>query len=279
MSTATGNVLKRVFGGTSGIDMNTLRGWNIAAAGILGVQSLALLVMSSSYTVPVYWLFMTEDSLQSRLQGTPVVAPAVHELTQVNLAYLLAAMLGLLALGYVLLATVWREWYEASLKRSWQPLRWVLVAIGLSGALAVLSLLVGLRSVADLKAQVVLVVIASLAGAQLELRFSERRHRVTLRDRLVLVIGIVAAVAAWLLLIVTALGGVVYGSAPVPSYIWWLVGSLFAGCWLYVISLHLSLARYGKWASYAHGELCVSVLLVAVETAVAWQVFGAVLRP
>src|SRR5690348_1343355 len=102
-----------MFGGKARISSEMLRKWNIAAAVLLIAQGLAIVLFSGAYSVPLYFLHMTGDALQSKLQATAVVAPAIQPLWQVNIVYVLAGILLLTALAYLAVSTVWRSRYES----------------------------------------------------------------------------------------------------------------------------------------------------------------------
>src|SRR5690348_14236659 len=92
-------VAKRLFGGKGQVAPQTLRKLNIATAVLLALQAVALLVFGVAYAVPVYISHMTGDALQTKLRGTEVTAPALHELWRLNLAY--PAVAALLATAVV----------------------------------------------------------------------------------------------------------------------------------------------------------------------------------
>ena len=272
-------VARRLFGQKIKIAPNTVKKLNLAAGILLAGQGLAVLLFSGASAVPLYISFLTSDSLQAKLQGMPVTAPAIHEVMQVQVVYLVAAMLLLSAALYVLTATVWRSRYERWLKAGWQPVKWVIATLATGCILAILALLAGLQTLEDIKFIALSAVIAGLLGLALELRAAQRRGLPMLSDWLSLAAALVAAALPWLMIIFAMIGTNLFGSLPVPGYLWWLVGTVFIGMVLFICNAHLRYMRIGKWAESSFGECSAAVIIVLVETVFTWQLFAALLRP
>lgn len=271
-------VAKRLFGGKGRVAPRTLQRLNLAAAVVLALQAIALVILSVTYAVPVYVAHVTGDALQTKLRGTEIVAPALHELWSFNLAYIAAVALLVTALMYVLLATVWRKKYEAWLKRNVQPLRWIASAVAGSLLLIVLALVAGVNTLTDLKSIAAFVVVASLGAAWLELQ-PLRRGKLDAAGWLRVAVTLVAAVMPLLIVLETMLATVVFGAVAVPGYTWVLYGTL-ATAWLLVAgNVWLSRKGQGKWGNYANAEVWYTGLIVAVETVFVWVLFAAVLHP
>lgn len=271
-------VAARLFGGKGHVAPQTLRKLNVATAVLLALQAVALLVFGVAYRVPVYVSHLTGDALQTKLHGTEVTAPALHELWSVDLAYVAVAALLLTAVMYMLIATVWRAKYEAWLKKEMQPLRWVVVAIGGNLLLMVLALTAGVNELTDLKSIAAFTVLAGLSAAWLELN-PVRRGKLSTSGWLGVIIALLAAIMPWLIILGRMLATNMFGSVGVPGYVWWLFATLGVG-WLLVIALmHLTNLKLGKWNNYLYAEVWYTGLLLAVETLFVWELFAAVLHP
>jgi len=268
--------LVKVFGGKPSVTFEQIRKFNLAVAVVLGGQAIAVVLFSASFTVPVYASFLTTDNLQSKLQGQTIVAPGIHEVAHINLAYVVAAMLLVTAVAYVLQATVWRRRYEVWLKKRMQPLRWVVIAVATSLALCMIGLLAGVQQLESLKSIAVFMIIASLGLWQLDLQSTQRRISPVAWASLA--ITLLAALAPWLIVMLSILSSAVFGAAPASS-MWWLLGTTFIGWTLFAISAHFHRFAVGKWANYLYAEAWATGLVVLIETALTWQIFGAVLKP
>lgn len=277
MSVTARHLLARWFGGPSAITTAALKKWNIIIAGLLAIQAMAVLLLSGGRTVPVYVSYLTSDDLQSKLHQTTVLAPGIHELLQVNLAYLVAAMLLISAVAYVVIATVWRVRYESWLKQNWQPLRWLMLIIAGSLMLVSLALIAGVYQLETLKAFVAFMAVAGLGALQLELQ--DKKGKPPLWAWIGASMTLFAAAMPWLIILVALVSTNLFGSTPVPSYVWWIYGATLFGWLLFVADAHSYRFRHGKWGNYLHAEAYASGVIFLTETVFTWLVFAAVLKP
>ena len=266
----------KIFGGKVSVSATALRKWNLAAAVILAGQGVAILLLGGAYSLPVYISYTTRDSLQSSLHNASITAPAIHELTQINLTYMAAAMLLVSAVIYILIATFWRQRYEARLKKQQHPLRWVLTAVVGGLAIVTTALLAGVQNADTLKLLALLAILASMTIQILEL--SPIRGKVSLQETLLLLVGISTGFVPWLIILMSLVATNIFDGG-VPTYLWWLWGSALLGWVLFVSNAHLYRFRVGKWANYAYAEMWSTGLILVVETVFTWQLFVAVLRP
>jgi hypothetical protein len=271
-------VAKWLFGGKGQVAPHTLQKLNIVTAAALTLQAIALLVFGVAYSVPVYIAHVTGDALQTKLRGTEVTAPALHELWRINLAYAAVAALLITAVVYALIATVWRAKYESWLKKEVQPLRWVAIAVAGGLLLVILGLAAGISELTDLKSIFAFAVLAGLSAAWLELH-PVRRGKLDIATWLGVVIALVSALMPWLIILGTLLATNVFGSVSVPGYVWLLYATLGVGTLLFVATMHLSNFKQGRWASYSNAEAQYTGLVLAVETVFVWVLFAAVLHP
>lgn len=272
-------VVQRLFSGKGHVTPRTLQKLNLAVAVVLALQAIALLVFGVAYSVPVYVSHLTGDALQTKLRGTEIMAPALHMLWNLNVAYVAAAALLVTALVYALLATVWRMKYEARLKKESQPLRWVIVAIAGGLMLVALALVAGVNELTDLKSIVAFTVLASLGAAWLEMH-PVRRGKLDASGWLGVIIALVAAIMPLLVILDTMAATGIFGGVGVPAYAWELFAVSVVG-WLLVIgNMHLTNLKQGKWGSnYLYAEAWYTGLILAVETVFVWVLFAAVLHP
>lgn len=271
--------LFRLFTDKTTIDLELLKKWNLAAGIILAAQGLAILLFSGSASRPVYLSFLANDSLQSKLRGTTIAAPAIREVVQVNLVMVIAAMLLVSAVAYLLVGTIWKNKYEAWLAKGWQPLRWVMLVIVAGVVLVTLGLLAGVQVFDSLKSFSLMALLVGIVGLQLELRAATRRGKPELFDWLGLAAALIAGAAPWLIILASMVATNVFGDMRTAGYLWWLFGTTLLGGVLFALSSHLAYLHFGRWKNYRFAELTASVLVVVIETAFTWQLFASVLRP
>lgn len=271
-------VANLLFGGKGRIAPRTLQKLNLLAAVVLALQAVAVLVLGTAYSAPVYISHMTGDALQTKLRGMQITAPALHVLWNLNLVYVVAAPLLITALVYALLATVWRAKYDAWLKRNTQPLRWVVSAVAGSLLVVILALVAGVNTLTDLKSIAAFVVVASICAAWLELQ-PLRRGKLDAAGWLRLAVAVIAVVMPLLIILDTMLATVVFSSAYVSGYVWALYATLAIGWLLIAGNMCLSRKGQGKWSNYSNVEAWYTGLMLAVETVFVWVLFAAVLHP
>jgi len=271
-------VVARLFGGKGHVAPETLRKLNVATAVLLALQAVALLVFGVAYAVPVYVSHLTGDALQTKLRGTAITAPALHELWNVNVVYLAVAVLLLTAVMYVLIATLWRAKYEAWLKKEKQPLRWVVVAVAGGLMLMTFGLVSGVNEFTDLKSIMAFTVLAGLSAAWLELH-PVRNGKLDTSTLLGVIIALVSALMPWFIVLSTVLATNIFGSVGVPGYVW-LLCAVLAVCWLSFISImHVTNLKRGKWSHYLTADAWYTGLILVFETVFVWVLFAAVLHP
>ncbi len=253
--------------------------WQLVLGVLLVAQGAAVLLLSAVYELPIYTLYLTRDTLATKLSGQTVLAPAIRELARLNLSYPLAAMLFATGVLYLLSATLWRQSYDGWLKRKQQPVRAGVIAGSGSLLLITFGLLAGVRDAASLAMIVVFTVTASLLLAGVESLPAVRRKQDALPHHLLSTALILLAAAPLAVILAYLKGIAVEGSAPVPTYLWWLAGTVVLGWLIVAANLYLQQSQRGKWANYLFVERCSIALVFVVETAFAWQVFAAVLRP
>lgn len=252
----------------------SLRTWNLVLAALFVVQGIIFVLGSSGRGYPVAANFLTLDPLQTAAQSKSVLTPALQHLFDVNLMYLVGAMLLVAALVRLLLATRWRSGYESALQARANPYRWgeLLVTNGL--LLLVVAMLVGVQDVALLLALVGLNALASLGWWLAEAR---RKPRET-AGRFNYVLASVAAAVAWLVPALYLLAGAVYGSAAAAGT-WWIFGTMLVLSAAVPVVLALSVRKNGAWHEYFFTERTYQLLQLATLSLLTWQLFGGVLKP
>lgn len=69
------------------------------------VQGVAVLILSTSATLPVITNYLSLDTLASEASGQPVLALAQKTVFNINLAYLVVAFFFMSAIAHALIAT------------------------------------------------------------------------------------------------------------------------------------------------------------------------------
>lgn len=255
------------------ITNETLRRLNLTVAVILLVQAGAVLVAGKGTSLPINVSFLSVDTLQTQITHATVTAPAIHQVTEINIAWLVAVLLCIAAAYHVAIATVWRERYETALKKGTHLFRWPVLAIVGGIMLGGVSLIWGISDLSTL------LLIVGAAGA-LIFGYGVWTGRASGQKRSCseYIPAIVLGVSLVLMLGITTLSRQIFG-ATTPLIDLCILLTVLIGGGAICVTACMERTRKGQWTSYAFSELCYSVLGCLLLTAVAWEIFAALLRP
>lgn len=245
--------------------------WNKWIALIYAVQALAILVAGAAYKLPVSTQYPTANPLS---ESTAVVT-ASRQLFDVDLVWLVAGFFIVSAITHTAMAGMYRMRYEADLASKVNRLRWIDYAI--SGSIMMLSvaLLSGVSDGATLFA-----LIALTAGAAFCYLASELFNRgKTDTNWFMYVLGSVAGLVPWLIVGSTLISAQVNGSAGIPAFVYWIIGSMAALSIGAMVHMYFHYIQKGKWTDYLYVERVYMLLALVAKTVLAWQIFAGVLRP
>lgn len=93
------------------------------------------------------------------------------------------------------------------------------------------------------------------------------------------IIGIKSGIVPWIVIGLYFWGANTYGSGQIPTFVYWIYGSLFVFFNCFAINMYLQYKKIGKWADYLYGERVYMILSLVAKSALAWQVFFGALRP
>lgn len=252
----------------------SLRTWNLVLAALFVVQGIIFVLGSSGRGYPLSANFLTPDPLQTAVQSKAVLTPALHHLFDINLVYIVGAMLLVAALMRLLLATRWRTGYEAALQTRANPYRWGELLVTNGPVLLVVAMLVGVQDVALLLALLGLNALASLGWWLAEVQRKPRKAA----GRLNYVLATVAAGLAWLVPALYLLAGAVYGHVAAAGT-WWIFGTMLVTSAAVPVVLGLSGRKNGAWHEYFFAERTYQLLQLATLSLLAWQLFAGALKP
>lgn len=271
------NVLKLLPGSKSKITTELFRKWNITLTAIYAIQGGALLILSTAHYVQLNALFTTNDALQTRLTGETVIAPAIHQLFIINLVGPVAAFIFISAIMHLLAATIYRNKYDAWLKKEINPLRWIEYALSGGVILIIIGLLAGISDIGSLLMLFVLAIIVSISGFIIEARvhLPKRSQMFQELDRYLMAI---AASIPWLIIGLYIICSNIFGSG-VPAYLYEVYLTTLVLIIAIATNFYLTNKRKGGWKGYAYGECWHMGLSLIVQSLLAWQVFVDVLHP
>lgn len=256
------------------ITMGSLYNWNKWLALIHLLQGALILVLSTTKVFPVFVNFLSVDTLASVSGQMPVLVPAVRQVGDLNLAYLIAAFFFMSAIAHALIATVYRKRYEADLAVGINKARWIEYSLSASTMMVAIGALVGVVSFSSLLMLFALTAVMNLLGLIMEV--SNQGH--TKVSWLSYNVGCIAGIVPWIVIAQYLLSGYMYGSKA-PTFVYFIFVSMFVLFMSFAVNMFLQYRGKGKWANYLYGERAYMILSLVAKTALAWQVFAGTLRP
>ncbi len=257
------------------ITKGSLRKWNLALAVVHALQGAAVLFLSTAKTFPVTASYTTVDPIGSEIAGHTMLSTAIRNLFDVNLAYVIAAFFFMSALAHLVVATVGRRKYNYELDHGMNRFRWFEYAASASTMLVAIAMLVGITDVATLGMIFALSAGMNLLGLVME-SHNQRDGKVNWQS---FNVGTFLGLAAWAVVAWTLVASNVYGSGKIPTFVYWIFGSIFVMFSSFAVNMYLQYKNKGQWKNYLYGERMYMVLSLVAKTALAWQVFAGALRP
>lgn len=174
-----------------------------------------LLMGGTSYQL--FTSLLTTDELASTSET--VFVPAVHFVVDVQLRWMVVAILVLASIIPLLAATRNRKMYEDSLAKKVMPWRWIEMGVLSALMVEVIALLSGIQDILTLKLMAGFMVVTGLLGW-----FSEKQPAANKSWRYYY-LSLATGVLPWLVIAAAAVGTVVYGGVRSPWYVYALYAS------------------------------------------------------
>lgn len=260
---------------SAAMNLKSLNTWNARLAVLHFVQAIAVVLLTKSIAWPVTTAFLSQDTIAAKVAGHPVLSPASHTLYHINIAYLVAAFFLLSAIAHGIIATKYRKTYEAELKKGINKARWIEYSISSSVMMVAIALLTGVYDASSLFMIAVFMFITNMLGLVMEYR-NQGQKKI---DWLPFWLGVVTAAAPWVVVLKYILGTTIYGSGGIPTFVYFIYGSMLLLFSSFAVNMYLQYVRKGKWANYLYGERGYMILSLVAKTALAWQIFFGALRP
>jgi hypothetical protein len=120
-----------------------------------------------------------------------------------------------------------------------------------------------------------LTAIMNLMGLAMEI-YNQGRQKV---GWLAFNIGSLAGILPWVVIGVYFWAGNKYGAGDIPTFVYYIYGSIFLFFNCFAVNMVLQYKKIGKWSDYLYGERAYIVLSLVAKSALAWQIFVGTLRP
>lgn len=250
------------------ITKNSLRKFNLIAAGLHFGQAVAVLLLSTNFKLPVTGNYLSYDEAAKQL------VPATKTLFQMPYVWLIVSFFLLSAVAHLLIATVYNKRYNRNLNLGINKLRWIEYGLSASVMMVAIALLVGVYDATSLVMIFTLTAIMNLMGLAMEI-YNQKTAKTSWLSYW---IGSFAGLVPWLIIAFYLWLGHSQGSNA-PTFVYFIFVSIFIFFNCFAINMLLQYRRVGKWADYLYGEKAYIWLSLIAKSALAWQVFAGSLRP
>lgn len=247
-----------------------LRRFNVAMGLLHLAQGVLMLVLSSSFALPIVANLLYFDAATKRL------VPRPETLVDVRIGPAVAAFLLLSSIAHLTVASPWLyPWYSARVRSGANPARWVEYSLSSSLMIVIIAMLVGIYDIAALIAIFGVNACMILFGWVME-RYNLGRPKV---DWLAYWFGVVAGAVPWIAIGIYLFGAGAGTSARPPTFVYFIYASLFLFFNVFALNMVFQYRHIGRWRDVLFGERVYMVLSLVAKSALAWQVFAGTLRP
>ena len=254
---------------SGGQSITGLRRFNVVMAFLHLVQGVAMLIVSSDFSLPVNTAFQVMDDAQFRL------VTDLQTIGQLRIGPIVAAFLLLSAVAHaVMAAPLVYPWYARNLKRHINYARWIEYSLSASLMIVVISMLVGILDL------VALILIFSLNATMIWFGWMMEQHNQTPARTAwtSYVFGCFAGLIPWVVIGIHLFGAGGDGEGA-PAFVYVIFFSIFLVFNTFSVNMWLQYRRVGPWRDYLYGERTYIVLSLVAKSLLAWQVFAGTLRP
>jgi hypothetical protein len=249
------------------ITPNSLRKVNIYAGVLHLVQMIAVLLLSSDFTLPINATYMSGPP------GSTFAPSFVLFNTPIGLT--IAIFLGLSALAHFIVASPkFFPRYSAGLAAQRNYFRWVEYGVSSSVMVVLIAQVTGIADV---------VAIIALFGVNASMILfgwlQEKYENPGNGGWLPFIFGCIAGAVPWIAILfyVFSIGGT--GTETAPTFVYFIVLTIFLFFNSFALVQWLQYKKVGKWSNYLTGERTYITLSLLAKSALAWQIFANTLIP
>ena len=240
----------------------SLKRLNLIMAGVHAIQAGLILVLSTSFSLPVIGSYLKLNQSSGNLE------PSSKVLFNLSLPVLIAVFLLISSLAHLIIGTCYNKKYNRDLRNNINETSVMMVAI---------SMLVGIYNIVSLSLVFILVAVMNLTGLIMEL-YNQKSEKTEKPNWLSFKVGSLAGIAPWLAIAFTFWLSADSGSSP-PTFVYWIFVSIFLFFNCFAVNMYLQYKKIGPWRNYIFGEKVYIYLSLFAKSALAWQVFIGTLRP
>jgi len=246
-----------------------LRRFNIVMGFLHLVQGILMIALSNDTTYPIFTNFLKFDRATFSLVPDPQLA--------YNLRFgpAVAVFLLISAVAHFYLSTIGYNKYVANLKRGMNPTRFYEYALSSSLMIVLIGMLVGIWDLGSMILMFGINAMMNLFGIMMELHNQHTQRT----DWTAFIYGSIAGIIPWIVIVLYFLSAITSTDARPPTFVYFIVGSIFVFFNGFAVNMVLQYKKVGKWKDYLFGERVYIILSLVAKTLLAWQIFAGTLAP
>lgn len=243
--------------------MGSLRIFNIVVGLVHLAQGVLLLVLSNDLALPITATFLSGDPVTQSGPAQP------EQLFTLAIGPTVAVFLFLAAADHLLVSSPGVfGWYTRNLRAGANYARWIEYSVSASIMIVLIAVFAGIWEFAALLA------IFGVNSAMIWFgQLMERHQQPGQADWSAFIFGTVAGLVPWVAITVY-----LANADGAPGFVYGIFVSLFVFFMSFGVNQFLQYRKIGPWRDYLFGERAYIVLSLAAKSALAWQIFGNVLR-
>jgi hypothetical protein len=246
-----------------------LRKFNLIMGVFHLIQAIAMYIMSNDFALNV-----TTSYLKSINGNFPV--PTTESAFALTIGPWVASFLLLSALAHFFIASpLYFSKYVSDLKNRINYARWYEYSLSSSIMIVLIAMLSGIYDMSLLIALFGLNATMNLFGLMMELH-NQTTNKINWTS---FIYGCFAGIIPWIIIALHFFNAIADVSENVPTFVYFILLSLFIFFNIFPINMLLQYMGKGKWRDYYFGEIVYIILSLVAKSLLAWQVFGGTLRP
>lgn len=247
---------------TGSPELTRLRPWNLGAGTLHLVQAIIIVVLATSFALPVTATYMTGPP-------SPSVGHQQVTLFHLSFAWAIFCFFALSALAHFIVAGPRWTSYRANLLKGRNPYRWAEYSLSSSIMIVLIAMLTGISDIAALVA--LIGVNASMIG----FGWMQERYESPGSGLGPFWIGCLAGIIPWIAIGIYLIGP--QATAHPPGFVYGIFFSLFVFFNCFALNQWLQYKKVGRWADYLYGERVYILLSLIAKSLLAWQIFASTL--
>lgn len=233
------------------------------------IQGCLMLWLSNDFKLPVTTSYLNFDL------ATKAISTVTKQIADLKIGPMVALFLFISALAHFLTATVLFKFYERTLKKHINYIRWYEYAFSSSLMIVIIAMLCGMYDLSSL----ILIFTVNAAMILFGLMMEKYNQLVTKTNWTAFVFGCIMGTVPWIVIYLYFSGAVSSVGDVIPKFVYGILISIFIFFNIFAINMFLQYKKVGPWKNYLYGEAIYILLSLIAKSALAWQIFSGTLRP